>query len=325
MQNSFKRWVLLYACILCSACSPTNEDYLVGTLERDRIEVIAERSEPITELHVREGDHVAPGSKILQLDSSREQAQLQQLQANRNNAQRRLDELIRGPREEVIAEVQARRRAAQTELDNTREELNRLRPLRAEGLVSEADYDNAETAYEAAQGSYQAISAELEALLEGTTIEVLDQARAQVEAAEADLARQNIVINRLEITAPRAAVVESLPWKQGSQPPAGAAVAILVADQAPFIRTYIPADKLHRFKQTDEVKVKLVGFGDYTGKVRWISSVASFTPYYALTEHDRDRLSYTAEIDLVGADIADLPSGIPAQIWSLESEPQEQP
>ena len=48
------------------------------------------------------------------------------------------------------------------------------------------------------------------------------------------------------------------------------------------------------------------------GRVRWVSADASFTPYFALTEHDRSRLSYLAEIDL--EDARDLPSGLPLQV-----------
>jgi HlyD family secretion protein len=51
--------------------------------------------------------------------------------------------------------------------------------------------------------------------------------------------------------------------------------------------------------------------GAFTGRVRWVSSDATFTPYFALTEHDRSRLSYLAEIDIPEA--ADLPSGVPLQ------------
>jgi HlyD family secretion protein len=32
--------------------------------------------------------------------------------------------------------------------------------------------------------------------------------------------------------------------------------------------------------------------------VRWVSSEAAFTPYFALTERDRGRLSYVAKVDI---------------------------
>jgi HlyD family secretion protein len=49
-----------------------------------------------------------------------------------------------------------------------------------------------------------------------------------------------------------------------------------------------------------------------TGTVRWVSADASFTPYFALTEHDRARLSYLAEIDVPAA--SSLPSGVPLEV-----------
>ncbi|MCZ6871648.1 MAG: hypothetical protein O7G84_19290, partial [Gammaproteobacteria bacterium] len=50
-----------------------------------------------------------------------------------------------------------------------------------------------------------------------------------------------------------------------------------------------------------------------TGKLRWIAADAAFTPYFALNQHDRSRLSYLAEIDL---DLNDdsLPIGIPVEV-----------
>ncbi|MEM9209309.1 MAG: hypothetical protein AAGA61_08675, partial [Pseudomonadota bacterium] len=49
------------------------------------------------------------------------------------------------------------------------------------------------------------------------------------------------------------------------------------------------------------------------GRVRWVASEAAFTPYFALTEHDRGRLSFLAKIDI---DItgARLPDGVPVEI-----------
>jgi HlyD family secretion protein len=52
----------------------------------------------------------------------------------------------------------------------------------------------------------------------------------------------------------------------------------------------------------------------YAGTVRFISAQAQFTPYYALTQEDRSRLSYLAEIDLTEPEARALPSGIPLQV-----------
>jgi HlyD family secretion protein len=50
-----------------------------------------------------------------------------------------------------------------------------------------------------------------------------------------------------------------------------------------------------------------------SGLVTWISSEASFTPYYALTQNERSRLMYVAEVQLP-AKYADLPAGLPVEV-----------
>lgn len=62
----------------------------------------------------------------------------------------------------------------------------------------------------------------------------------------------------------------------------------------------------------DRIDVRIDGVeAPQEGRVRWVSSDATFTPYFALTEHDRSRLSYLAEIDL--PDASHLPSGVPLE------------
>ena len=48
------------------------------------------------------------------------------------------------------------------------------------------------------------------------------------------------------------------------------------------------------------------------GVVRWVASDAAFTPYFALTERDRGRLTYEAKVDL---DVAGerFPDGVPVE------------
>ena len=45
-------------------CDRDDLDYAVGTLERYRIELAADSGEPVTVLHVREGDRVTPGMAL---------------------------------------------------------------------------------------------------------------------------------------------------------------------------------------------------------------------------------------------------------------------
>ncbi len=46
------RWLILLASASLAACNMSEETYMVGTLERDRVEVSVESNEPIVAIHV---------------------------------------------------------------------------------------------------------------------------------------------------------------------------------------------------------------------------------------------------------------------------------
>lgn len=298
--------------LVLAGCNGDPEYPVVGTLERDRIALAAEMAEPVVKIHVREGQQVDAGEVLVELDPRRAEADLARLEASADRVRRRLDELLRGPRQEAIEEARARLAAAESGLATARQELQRVERLEERNLASESQLDSATNARDQAQGEYDAARAALAALVEGTTVEELEQARAAVREAEAAVRRQQLSLERLIVTAPRAARVEALPFELGETPRVGEALALLRAvDQPPYARVYVPAELHSRFSPGETVRVKIDGHGERAGRVRYMATDAAYTPYYALTEHDAGRLSYLAEIDLEHA--ADLPSGIPVR------------
>ena len=118
----------------------------------------------------------------------------------------------------------------------------------------------------------------------------------------------------LGLVAPRAARVDSLPYRLGDQAPVGAPLAILLAGDAPYARIYVPVQQRVNVRVGDAIAVWVTGRDKpYAGKVRMIRSEPTFTPYYALIGDDAARLSYLAEVAL-GADAASLPVGLPVRV-----------
>jgi len=109
--------------------------------------------------------------------------------------------------------------------------------------------------------------------------------------------------------------VDALPYETGERPPAGAVVAVLLADGAPYARVYVPEALRVRVTPGVAAQVHVDGLPEpFAGRVRSVASEAAFTPYYALTERDRGRLVFVAEVDLVGEAAARLPTGVPVQV-----------
>jgi HlyD family secretion protein len=288
---------------------------VVGTLEWDRIELTAEAAEPIVSIAVREGERVQADQVILRQDTRRAQAQLDQAQARLAQQAARLAELQRGPRAERIMQARAQLGGAAGSLASARHELDRVRPLVQQQLLSPQDLDRAQAAYDTALAAHGAAQAALQELETGTTAEELDQAVAARDAAAAAVRELAVNLDRLTVRAPRDGLVDDLPLESGERPQPGAVVAVLLAGDAPYARVYLPEPLRARVTAGSAAMVHVDGINaPFRGRVRRVSADPAFTPYYSLTEHDRSRLSYLTEVELDGAAARELPAGIPLQV-----------
>jgi len=305
----------IVATLVVCACEPQgNHRRLVGQMESDRIEITAEVSEPIVERAVVEGQAVVAGQLLLRQDTTRIEARIAAATAGRDQAQARLDELVRGPRQEQITAARANVDGARRELDYRETELKRADDLLARNLAAPELRDRARIARDNARASLESLEAKLAELLSGTTVEELRQAEAQLQGLEAQLSSLEIDRQRHSSLAPVAGVVDSLLFEPGERPAVGQPVAILLSGQQPYARIYVPEALRASVTPGAEVVVHVDGWqGALSGVVRWVSSEAAFTPYFALTEDDRGRLSYAAKVDIRGA-TRRVPDGVPVEV-----------
>lgn len=310
-----KRAQLLMALLVASlaACNMSDETYMVGTLERDRVEVSVESNEPIIAIHVTDGQVLEAGDLVLEQDPARLEAALAKQVALRDQAAARLAELQRGPRQEYIRVAQAELEAAYATVVNTAANLERAREMFARDLSNQATLDRATANWKTAVAAEKAASESLESLLNGTTVEELQQAQAALEAMDAGLDQLRLDIERLAIHAPVSGILDKRLYQIGERPLPGATVAVILDTSRTYARVYIPEYQRVSVQPGQMLDVRIDGSEEtMAGTVRWVSADASFTPYFALTEHDRSRLSYLAEVDL--PDAAHLPSGVPLQV-----------
>ena len=298
-----------------AACQPSgNTTQMVGQLESDRIELAAEFSEPIVIRHVTEGQHVREGDPIIQLNTDRAAARFREIEASLARNKARHDELIRGPRTEQIVAEQANVDGAILDVKFRVTELRRAQSLLDRELASPTLRDRGKAALDAAEAKLEFHRARLSELLTGTTIEELDQARAEVQRVQAQLDRQTVDLRRHTTLAPVDGVIDSLLLEAGERPMPGQPMAIMLAGQQPYARVYVPESQRVAVEPGTKAVVFVDGRAEpIDGTVRWVASESAFTPYFALTEHDRGRLTYAAKIDL-NVQGRRLPDGVPLQV-----------
>ncbi len=287
----------------------------LGTLERDRIELVAEADETLIELPLREGERALAGALVARLDAGRVAAQAARSRSARDEAKALFAELERGPRAERIAEARALLAGAESALHTAASELERAETLERGQVTSRSRLDQARTNHAAARAARDAARARLAELETGATAEELARGASALAAAEASLADAQLRLARLEVRAPRAGVLDALPFELGERPPAGAVVAVLLADGPPWARVHVPAPVRAKLRPGARARVRIDGYAEpFEGRLRSLAHEAAFTPYYALTQHDRSRLSYLAEVDVVSPEAAGLPAGVPVEV-----------
>ena len=307
--------------LVAAACDGASDDRrVVGELASDRLELVAEFNEPILDILVAEGEPVSAGQLILRQDDTRAGTRLAEAEAAAGQAQARLDELVRGPREEQIRQARANLDGARHDLEFRELRHARERDLFEKNLGSEESRDRAKAQLDAASATLALRRAQLEELLAGTTIEELEQAEQAVAQAESRRDAASIDVERHEIRAPVDGLFDSRLFEPGERPVPGQPVAVMLGGDQVYARIFVPERLRVRVTPGTAAEIHVDGLDRaVTGRVRWIASEAAFTPYFALTERDRGRLTFLAKVDITEQHER-LPDGVPVEVNLLVAD-----
>ena len=293
-----KAWLCIIASTLLVACSP-KENIALGTLERDRITHSATVNEVLIALPIPRGTSVQKGDVLAKLDNTKQLAKVAKVQADLESANAYLVKLKNGAREEEVARAQAELSANQANLIEAEQNYIRAQEIVAKDLAPQIRLDSAKANFDAAGAKVEAAKQQLTELTNGTRVEDLQAAAANVRAQQALLAAEQKVLSDLVIVATRDGVLDNLPWNLGERVSLGSPVAVVLAGQSPFARVYVPLTARAKLKVGDTLKIRVAEQAELvSGSIRWLSSEPAFTPYYGLNQYDRARLMYLAEVQL---------------------------
>ena len=311
----FASAALVVAQVVTYGCSDPEAPYrAVGELASDRVELVAESNEPIVEILVAEGTEVTTGQLLVRQDPTRATAELAEAGAALRQAEARLAELVRGPRKEQIEAARANLYGAEQELVFLEADYERVRVIARQELVSEGDLDRAKASLDAGLAALELRRAELDERLAGTTIEELEQAEASVEQAKARQEAAELKLDRHEIRAPVDGLADTRLFEVGERPNVGQPVMVMLSGAQAHARVYVPEHLRVHIRSGTSADIFIDGLSEpVAGRVRWVATESAFTPYFALTERDRGRLSFLAKVDIVD-DIERLPDGVPLEV-----------
>ncbi len=153
-------------------------------------------------LDIEEGRRVTKGDVLARIETTEYDADLQRAQANVALAEFRLDELMNGNRPEEKEQARADVNEADENVQKLRSQWERARKLREKKTISDETYDEAESAFQMAEFRATRLRHVFELMELGPRKERIDQARAEVSLAKADLMKSQWRMDNTTVRAP---------------------------------------------------------------------------------------------------------------------------
>jgi len=152
--------------------------------------------------------------------------------------------------------------------------------------------------------------------------EELDQARAQRDAAVAEVASQQAAVDKAQWSfdqkqqfAPANAFVQDTLYRGGEWVAAGSPVVVLLPPENLKARFFVPQEMLPRIKTGENVSVTFdSAVKSYSATVNYISTQAEFTPPVLYNRENRAKLIFMVEAKFSPADAAELRPGQPVDV-----------
>jgi HlyD family secretion protein len=298
------------------ACSDTAGP-LQGYVEGTYVYVSAEAGGRVVDRNATAGTRVAAGDVLFTLDDADQKQAVAGAEARLAEAKAQLANLRTGQRAEEISVLAANLASAQTTLHNAEDDYRRKLLLRDKGVVAQSVVDTAQTARDTAQAQADAAERTLEVARLPARPEEITAAEKNVTAEEASAAQARIALDRRQIKAPAAGLVEETFYEPGELVAMGQPVVSLLPDANRKVRFFLPERQLASVSPGTEVGVGCDGCATgLRATVEFVATAAEFTPPIIYSRDSRDKLVFRVDARPEG-DAASLKVGQPLDVRLL--------
>lgn len=285
-----------------------------GTIEATQVELRAKVAGTLRGLAISAGDPVAKDRLVAEIIRNDLVAQKERDSLSVAKAQAQLNDLTSGAREQEIMEAQIAVDTAQLNYDKAAKDYDRAAALHKEKVISDSDMEGAETAFKQSQYALESAKIRLSLLVAGSRPEQIEAARAELERNNAVLKASESLFEDTKITSPIDGTVLTKNFEDGEVVQAGASVATIANLNDMWIKVYIPTDDLPRIKLGQQVEFTVSGSAEkHPGVIVEIASQGEYTPKTIQTKKERTNIVYAVKIQIRNENNV-LKPGMPADV-----------
>jgi HlyD family secretion protein len=245
-----------------------------GRIEATQVDVAAKYPGRLATLTVDEGDEVTVGQVVATISSPETEAQLRAAQAQVLKAKH------------ALAEADALVVQRKSDLDFTRTDYDRGKPLLEHGTMTQQVLDQRRNKFESAEAAYVAANAQH------------DEAEAAIKAADADVERLQSILVDLVLVSPRTGRVQYRLARSGEVIAAGQRVLTILDLKDVYMTIYLPAEVTGQLLLGDEARTILDPIPQYVlpNTISFVATDAQFTPKSVETAEERQKLMFRVKL-----------------------------
>lgn len=294
---------------------PKNVLTLHGNVDIRQVELGFRVSGRIATMKFEEGDYVEKNALLSELDETPYLHDLNNQQAQLDQAIANYEKLKKGNRPEEIKQAQSLVREKEAAFQNAQINLRRQEDLVKKGLASKQAFDDASTQMKENQAQLKTAEEGLSLATIGFRVEDIASAKAALNAASAKLATAKTNLADTKLLAPESGTILTRIQEPGAVVAAGTPVYTLTLNQPVWVRSYVSEVDLGRIKPG----MKALIYTDthpnqpLEGQIGYISPQAEFTPKNIETKELRSDLVYRIRITVNDPD-GKLRQGMPVTV-----------
>jgi HlyD family secretion protein len=299
---------------------------LYGNVDIRETDLAFNNSEHIDRLLVQEGDRVHKGQLVAALHRERLEAEVAVAEARVAAQRAAVARLEVGSRPEELHQAQANVSAARARLSDAQVTFTRTRDLAEKKLISRQALDDAQATLDTARAELEVAQQVLALAVEGPRTEDIEEARALLNASEAQLVLAREVLKDTELYAPAAGVIRDRLLEPGDMVSPQTPVLTLALTDPVWVRAYASESYLGRLApgMAAEVSTDSYPGKTYPGWIGFISPTAEFTPKTVETPELRTRLVYQVRVHVCNPQ-DELRLGMPATVSIPLDQPKPEP
>jgi HlyD family secretion protein len=286
-----------------------------GYAEGDYVYIAAPLAGRLDSVSAQVGQTVAKGAALFQLDAESEQAARDEAAARLEGAQAQLTDLEKGRRGDEIAVIQAQQRQAQASVAQARQEAQRQQKLVAQGFVSQAHVDDANTALRLAQAKADELAAALRVAQLPARTDQRSAMAASANAAKEALRQSAWRAGQKQQFAPVSGMVTEVFYQPGEWIAGGQAVVALLPPANVKARFFVPEAELASLKLGQAVSLRCDGCQNaIAAHISRIATQPEFTPPVIYSNTQRTKLVFMVEAQPDAAAAGQLKPGQPLDV-----------